>query len=113
MTAYEKIVQSITSFGYPYSPDVYEGESERYFTYNYADDRGALYADDVPQAVIASVQVHFYMPADENFSNIKKKIRNALFRNGFTFPVVTVLTEDEKKIRHIIFECDIEEDMEE
>lgn len=113
MTAYEKIVQSIGDLGYPYEPEVYKGKADSYFTYNYADDRGALFADNEPQTNIASMQVHFYMPADKSFSDIKKKIRNALFQNGFTYPVITVLTEDEKKIRHIIFECDIEEDMEE
>lgn len=113
MTTYEKIVQSIQEFGCPYQPDLYTGDSERYFTYNYADDRGALFADNVPQTVIAGVQVHFYMPATESFSEIKNKIRTSLLRNGFTFPAITVLTEKEKSIRHIIFECEIEENEEE
>lgn len=107
MTAFEKIVQAIKPFGFPYSPDLYQGPAKTYFVYNYADERGTLFADDVPGEIIASVQVHFYLPKSENFITIKNRIRKALFQMGFTFPEVTSVIEDDK--RHIIFECDIEE----
>ena len=111
MTAFENIVNAIAPFGYPYKPDVYQGDCEKYFVYNYADQRGNLWADDEPETVIASVQVHFFMPEKENFIKIQNKIRKALFEQGFTFPQVTVLTENKK--RHLVFECEIEEEMEE
>lgn len=107
MTAFENIISAITPFEYPYQPDIYTGESEKYFVYNYADQRGTLFADDEPETVIASVQVHFYLPADENFLEVQKQIRTALFKQGFTYPEVTVIREENK--RHIIFECEIEE----
>ena len=66
-----------------------------------------MFADDEPETVIASVQVHFYLPADENFLKVQKQIRTALFKRGFTYPEVTVIREENK--RHIIFECEIEE----
>lgn len=110
MTAFENIVEVIKSFGYPYSPGVYEGEKKKYFTYNYADDRGGLYADNTPETTIVSVQVHFFLPLKENFIKEKNQIRQALFQQGFTYPEVTILTENEEKIRHIVFECDIEEE---
>lgn len=110
MTAFERIISAIEGFGYPYEPDVYTGSELRYFVYNYADERGYLYADNTPTGVIASVQVHFFLPAKEDFIEIKNQIREALFRKGFTFPDVTVLKEGKK--RHIVFECDIEEEME-
>lgn len=111
MTAFENIVNAIAPFGYPYKPDVYQGDREKYFVYNYADQRGILWADDEPETVIASVQVHFFMPEKENFIKIQNKIRKALFEQGFTFPQITVLTENKK--RHLVFECEIEEEMEE
>lgn len=110
MTAFERVISAVEGFGYPYEPDVYTGSESRYFVYNYADERGCLYADDSPGGVIASVQVHFFMPAKEDFIEIKNQIRKALFHEGFTFPGVTVLKEGKK--RHIIFECDIEEETE-
>lgn len=110
MTEFEKIVNAIKDFGFPYEPDIYTGKAEKYFVYNYADERGDLFADDAPGTVIASVQVHFFMPAGEDFIKIKNKIRKSLFQHGFTFPEVTVIKEEKK--RHIIFECDVEEEME-
>lgn len=111
MTEFEKIIEAIKPFGFPYAPDIYEGGEEHFFVYNYADDRGVLYADNVPIAVRASVQVHLYIPAEENFIALKNKVRRALCQQDFTYPEVTVLREAKK--RHLVFECDIEEEMEE
>ncbi len=113
MTAYQNIVQAIKGFGYPYEPEVYQGEAERYFTYNYAEDRGDLFSDDAPETTIASVQVHFVMPAGDPFAVIKNRIREALFRQGFTYPEVTNNVDDENNIRQLVFECEIEEEIEE
>ncbi len=111
MTEFEKIIVAIEPFGFPYAPDIYEGSEESFFVYNYADERAVLYADDSPKVVVASVQVHLYLPAEDNFISLKNKVRNALHKQGFTYPEVTVLREDKK--RHIVFECDIEEELEE
>ena len=110
MTEFEKIIAAIEPFGFPYAPDIYEGSGESFFVYNYADERATFYADNAPAAVKASVQVHLYMPAEENFIALKNQVRAALFSKGFTYPEVTVLREKDK--RHIVFECDIEEEME-
>ena len=109
MTAFKNIVEAIKDMGYPYAPDMYEGEVEKYFVYNYADDRAKEFAGDEPMTVVANVQVHFFLPASENFIKLKNEIRNRLFRQGFTYPEVTNITEHDGKIRHIIFECEIEE----
>lgn len=110
MTTFEKIVEAVKPFGYPYEPDVYRGSDvERWITYNYADDYASEFADDEPAVVIAAVQVHLFLPIREDFYKIKQQIRKALFAQGFTYPEITVLTENET-IRHIIFECDIEEE---
>ena len=111
MTEFEKIIEAVKGFGFPYEPDIYTGEEERYFVYNYADERGLVFADDSPEVVKADVQVHFFLPVEENFIKIKNRIREALFKQGFTYPEVTVLREAKK--RHLVFECDIEEELEE
>ena len=41
------------------------------------------------------------MPEKENFIKIQNKIRKALFEQGFTFPQVTVLTENKKDILYL------------
>ena len=109
MTTFEKIRRALKPLNLPGEPDIYDGPEERYYTYNYAGDYGSDYADDAPETVINSVQVHLFLPRNEPFAEIKNKVRNALFKEGFTFPEITVRIEDDKKTRHIIFECDIEE----
>lgn len=110
MTTFDKIIAAIEPFGFPHAPDVYREKAQRWFTYNYADDYGTDFSDDEPGAVIVSIQVHLFLPIDDNFIELKNKVRRAIFRNGFTFPEITVLTEDDEKLRHIIFECDIIEE---
>lgn len=112
MTTFEKIIQAIKSFGYPYSPGMYTGPEKRWFTYNYVDDYGDNYADDAPQSIINRVQVHFFLPAQDDYTGIKNQIRGALFEQGFTFPEIAVLDDSDPKLRHIVFECEIEEEAE-
>lgn len=111
MTEFEKIIAAIKPFGFPYAPDIYEGSEERFFVYNYADERAVFYADDAPAAVKASMQIHLYLPEEDNFIALKNRVRSALHQQGFTYPKVTVLREAKK--RHMVFECDIEEELEE
>ena len=62
MTTFEKIITAIQPFGYPYAQDVYVGESDHWFTYNYVSDYGDLYSDNEPAEIVVSVQVHLYLP---------------------------------------------------
>lgn len=111
MSALENIVEAISPFGYPYAPDIYEGRSDHYFAYNYANIRAGLRGDDETMEAVASVQVHFFLPRKEKFTDIKKRVSKALERQGFTWPEVTMLIEG--NMRHIVFECEIDEEVEE
>lgn len=113
MSAGAAIVRALSKFGYPCKPDRHKDDGKKYFTYNYADERGEDYGDNRPGCIKASMQVHFFLPLDENCIKEKKKIREALFEAGFTYPTVTVLQEKEFNIRHIVFECDMAEEREE
>ena len=79
MTAFQNIVEAIKGFGYPYEPDLYTGTDKKYFTYNYADDRGDLYGDNEPGTIIASVQVHFFSPLGRILSGKKTKSEKHCF----------------------------------
>jgi len=112
MTTFQKIIEALRPFGCPCVPDIYkDGESDKWFTYNYASDYGTGYSDDEPEFAIVSIQVHLFLPEREDFIHLKKKVRRALFNQGFTFPEVTVLLEKDTGTRHLVFECDIEEDL--
>lgn len=59
--------------------------------------------------MIVEVQIHFFLPYEEDFTRVKNKIRNAIFRQGFTFPEIHILEDENPDIRHLVFECKIEE----
>ncbi len=112
MTAMEAIVKAVKQFEYPYSPHIYTGGEKHWFTYNYAADTGEDFGDDKPSCNRASMQVHFFLPIKEDFQPIKKKIRKALHNEGFSYPNVVMLEENDVMMRHLIFECEYLEEVE-
>ena len=110
MTVNETVIKSLEQFGKPVKPDHYEGKEKEYFIFNFVDDVADEFGDDEPLRVISYLQIHYFLPMDKDYLEMKKKIRKALFKNGFTYPSVTIMAEPEKKIHHLIFECEIEND---
>lgn len=113
MSVNSLIIKTLSPFGYPVEPDLYTGTERRYFTFNYADERGRNFGDNEPGCIISYMQIHFFLPVSENYLKIKNQIREALFKAGFTYPSISMLLVTESKIRHIIFECQIAEEREE
>ncbi|HCT91096.1 MAG TPA: phage tail protein [Lachnospiraceae bacterium] len=112
MTVNEKIKNALAGFGIPVTTDFFGGGEEEYVTFNYADDRAVAFADDAPLLVAADMQIHYFLPADKDCLEAKRGMRKALFRAGFTYPEVTEFVEPDSNVRHIIFECRIENDYE-
>lgn len=113
MTTLEHIVKAIEPLGIPYSPGVYNGPEKRWITYNYVDDYGNLFGDDEPLETVNRIQVHYFLPVGESFSKMKGRIREALLREGFTYPEVESMDDPNPELRHLVFECEIEEEREE
>ena len=78
MTTLEHIVRAIEIFGFPFSPGVYTGSEDHWFTYNYVDDHGELFGDDEPLETINRIQLHYFLPVEENYLKMKNEIRDAL-----------------------------------
>lgn len=119
MTAFKAIKTALRQFGYPANPYTYEGKEPKYFTYNYADNRGGDFGDDDPGCDVVAVQVHMFMPirdpttnAKINFQDDQRTVRQALFGHGFTYPEVAVIEEQETNKWHLVFECEYEEEVE-
>lgn len=110
MTVFEKIIEAIKPFDLPHAPDIYTGKKKSYFTYNYSDDRGLGFGDDGCDLSVAYIQVHFFLPIKENFIEKKKQIRDRLVMMGFTYPSIRIVTEEDRGLRHLVFECEIEEE---
>lgn len=112
MTVNEKIIQALQPFDIPVVTDFFGGKQKEYFTFNYAADHAVLFGDNAPMEVLADVQIHYFLPMRKDYLEIKKAIRRALLEAGFTFPAVTSLVEPDGEIRHLIFECEIENEYE-
>ena len=105
MNSFAKIKQACERIGLPAYPDFNTQGEETYVVYNVAAETPTYFADDAPQAVIADLQAHLYMPADKNFFDDNLKMKRALFDAGFTFPAVVLnTTEENNTVRHIVYE---------
>lgn len=112
MTVNQIIISAMQPFGLPVTADFFGGGNKEYITFNYVTDQGAVFADDIPTEDVLSVQIHYFLPASKDYLENKKEMRRALLAAGFTYPEVTVMMEPGNEIRHIIFECEIENDYE-
>lgn len=110
MTAPQRITEALAEFGYPVAEGYYTGSEDHYFVFNYADEYGADFGDDTPECTVAAMQVHFFLPRDEAYQTIKRSIREALFSAGFTYPAITNFTVKETNTRHIVYECEVDEE---
>ena len=81
-----------------------------YITYTLIRDGAVVSADDAPVHDVALLQIHWFLPRDIEYDATKKQIRKLLLDAGFTWPIITTLTEPDNKTRHIIFECELEND---
>lgn len=110
MTVNQILIDALSPLGIPVTPDFNGGGAKEYITFNCVDDSGAVFGDDAPILDVALMQIHYFLPLNKDYLGTRKKIRRRLFEAGFTFPEVEELTEETK--RHIIFECEIENNYE-
>lgn len=112
MTVNALIIQTLKQFCSHITPDFFGGGAEEYITFTFSNDSAAVFGDNVPLDVVSEVQIHYFLPAYKDYLENKKRMRQALLAAGFTYPEVTVLMEPDNKTRHIIFECEIENEYE-
>lgn len=72
--------------------------------YNIASETPVNFGDDAPENAIVDLQAHLYLPANENFFELKNKMCKALFSQGFTYPSIPLNKVEDAKTRHIVFE---------
>lgn len=82
------------------SPNVYTGTAPDYITFNYADERPALNADDADLLDDTTVQVHGFTKGNPQV--LKKAIRKALRSAGFSIQQTQELYEADTKYTHVI-----------
>ena len=109
MNSFEKIKAACDRIGLPAYPDFDTKGETTFVVYNIETEYPMLHGDDEPGALVCGVQVHLYLPAEENFFTIKKQLADSLFRQGFTYPV-TDLNSVEGQDRHIVLSCEDDTD---
>lgn len=96
------IISGLSSLNLPVFANVKVGTAEEYITFNYADERPALRADDTDLLDETTVQVHYFTKGDPQAN--KKAIRKALRSAEFTIISTSEFYESDTKYTHIVIE---------
>ena len=84
-------------------PDLYDGESQEYCTFDYSTI-GIHFGDDGPEALRYLVSLHWFLPLGENPMAKRKQLCRALHGAGLTWPEVTPAGDG--TCQHYVFECE-------
>lgn len=110
MTICQKIAEALDGLEIPIEEDFFGDGESQYITYTLKKDKAAVIADGRPQNEVAELMIHWFLPRDISYTATQKQIRYMLLDAGFTWPEVTNIVEPDNKTRHIVFECEVEND---
>lgn len=110
MTINQKIIKALKPLGIPVTSDFFGGGNSEYITFNYVKDGAELFADDQPIEDISSMQIHYFLPSTKDYLEAKEKFAGRSWKKMERILDVTVLMEPDNKTRHIVFECEFEND---
>lgn len=109
-TVNKMIVSALRPFDLPIAETLYEGSAKEFFAYSIALDFVADTGDDLPQAYVASIQVHYICPWEKPYADMRRRIRKALICAGATPPSIADASDPAERIRHLVFEFELEND---
>lgn len=101
MSIYSMLIDTLSDIA-PTAPDAYTGESPTYIVVRYTVEP-AMFADNEPQCLEYSIEVHFFCPPCENRLADRERIMRALFNAGFSWPVESNHTDGDGQ--HYVYEC--------
>ena len=103
MTLNQRIIQALKPLGLPVVPDVDTLHRPRCLVFNY-DLIPAQPADNRPTWYKALIQVHLYLPLENDGREIRRQVLEALVDAGMTWPGIIDATDEETQ--HKVFECE-------
>lgn len=115
MSINQLIIGALSPLNIPVVPDVYTGQEKEYITFNYST-MGDDLADDAPRHERYLVQVHYFCPLKQNSIATRRRIKQRLFAEDFTWPDENPGTEETgsgysnqaaETAQHYIYECEI------
>ena len=100
------VISALSSLNLPVDPNVNPDGADEYITFNYADERPSLRADDTDILDETTIQIHYF--TRKNPQANKKAIRRLLRAAGFTIIDTSEFYESDTAYTHIVVEAWIE-----
>jgi hypothetical protein len=100
MNVNASVINALTSLNLPVHANVYNGTADEYITFNYADERPALRADDTDILDETTIQVHYFTRGNPQTN--KKTIRRLLRAAGFTIQSTQEFYESDTGYFHVV-----------
>ena len=94
---------ALRPLGLPVYQHRYTGEEIRYITTKHSTIQ-AVFGEGTPEAAVHMVQVHLFLPAEENPTELKLRVSRALGEADFTWPSETDASDEDGQ--HYVFECE-------
>lgn len=105
MNNYHKLMKDATQkYNLCVARDEYSGSDSEYFTWNFSNIAGSLFADDEETAAEVELQLHGFFDKKRMIETVLTDVKQELINLGFSDPRVTVLYESDTKKRHLIWE---------
>lgn len=112
MSVASDITAAVGFTGYPVHQISYDGTATTYFVLN-MNAIPTNFADDAPQHDRWLVQLHFFAPFTLNTTTIRRRIRDALFAAGYSYPSLVDASETTRASdgteQHVVFEFEVAE----
>lgn len=90
--------------------DEYTGEQDKYFVFQYEDERPSLFGDNKPLADTCYLQLRLYTPKEFNYFDLKHKTRDFFEASGFyissIFTFLENVTVNGTKMRCTVFKLE-------
>lgn len=94
------IISALSSLNMPVYANVYTGTATEYITFNYADERPVVYADDVDELDETTIQVHYFTKGNPQTN--KKAIRRLLRQADFSIQSTQEFYETDTGYTHVV-----------
>ena len=94
------VITALSSLSLPVHANAYNGTADEYITFNYADERPVVRADDTDILDETTIQVHYFTRSNPQTN--KKAIRRLLRAAGFTIQSTQERHESDTNYTHVI-----------
>ncbi len=102
-----KFIQFSKEIGLEVEQDEYTGEQDKYFVFQYEDERPILHGDNKPLQDTCYIQLRMYTPKKYDYFELKKKTRDFFESSGFLissiFSYLEEVTVNGTKMRSTVF----------